>query len=160
MYRYPRIGCGSGASLEQALTGGCWHSGRFVRDASDRPGGSPVASTPQANPSSAAAPARCAAPPSLSPLHCAHICTRVSQMRSPAGCSHAHLHLPRRSTHGSCSPVHLHTRHPSRHIFSLTFPIYYQPSRCANAWPMQAVEAELPRPPCTLAVCHIVLCKQ
>ena len=45
MYRYPRIGCGSGASLEQALTSGCWHSGMFARDAFDRPGGSPVVST-------------------------------------------------------------------------------------------------------------------
>ena len=41
-YRYPRIGCGSGTSLEQALTGDCWHSGRFVQDACSRPGGSPV----------------------------------------------------------------------------------------------------------------------
>ena len=45
MHQPPRIGGRLGASLEQALTGGCWHSGRFTRDASDRPGGSPVAST-------------------------------------------------------------------------------------------------------------------
>ena len=44
MYRPPRIGR-SGVSLEQALTGGCLHSGsRFMRHASDRPGGSPVTS--------------------------------------------------------------------------------------------------------------------
>ena len=48
---------GSGASLEQALTGGCGHSGRFVRDASDRPGGSPVASTGRKRVQSSLAPA-------------------------------------------------------------------------------------------------------
>ena len=45
MHRPPRIGGQPGASLEEALTGGCWHSGRFPRDAYDRPGGSLVAST-------------------------------------------------------------------------------------------------------------------
>ena len=44
MHRPRRIGGRPGESLEQSLEGGCWHSGRFVRDASDRPGGSPAAS--------------------------------------------------------------------------------------------------------------------
>ena len=42
MHRPPCIGGRSSASLEQALTGGCCHPGRFMRDASDRLGGSPV----------------------------------------------------------------------------------------------------------------------
>ena len=34
----------TGRCLGAALTGGCWHSGRYIRDVSDRPGGAPVAS--------------------------------------------------------------------------------------------------------------------
>ena len=45
MHRPPCIGDRPGASLERALTGDCYHSGRCIRDAYDRPGGSPVAST-------------------------------------------------------------------------------------------------------------------
>ena len=43
MHRPHRIGR-PGAALELLLTGGCWHSGRYIRDVSDRPGGAPVAS--------------------------------------------------------------------------------------------------------------------